>query len=56
MAEICRKGGISDATFYKGRAGFGSGEASDAHRLRELEAENAELQVAPWCQVSAVDR
>lgn len=44
VAEICRKGGFSDATFYKWRSKFGGMEASDARRLRELEAENAELK------------
>lgn len=44
VAEICRKGGFSDATFYKWRSKFGGMEASDAQRLRELEAENAKLK------------
>src|SRR5512142_2521795 len=44
VAEICRKGGFSDATFYKWRSKFGGMKASDAKRLRELEAENAKLQ------------
>lgn len=44
VKEICRKGGFSDATFYKWRAKFGGMEASDAKRLRELEAENAKLK------------
>jgi len=44
VAEICRKGGFSDATFYKWQAKFGGMEASDARRLRELEAENAKPQ------------
>lgn len=44
VAEICRKGGFSDATFYKWRAKYGGMEASDARRLRELEAENARLK------------
>jgi putative transposase len=43
VAEVCRKGGFSDATFYKWHAKFGGMEASDARRLRELEAENAKL-------------
>ncbi len=30
VADICRKGGFSDATFYKWRAKFGGMEASDA--------------------------
>lgn len=44
VVEICRKGGFSDATFYKWRAKFGGMEASDAKRLRELESENAQLK------------
>jgi putative transposase len=44
VVEICRKGGFSDATFYKWRAKFGGMEASDAKRLRELESENAKLK------------
>jgi putative transposase len=34
VAEICRKGGFSDATFYKWRAKFGGMEVSEAKRLR----------------------
>lgn len=37
IKELCRKGGFSDATFYKWRAKFGGMEASDAKRLKELE-------------------
>lgn len=44
VAEICRKGGFPDATFYKWRAKFGGMEASDARRLRELEEENGKLK------------
>ena len=44
VVEICRKGGFSDATFYKWRAKFGGMEASDAKRLRELEVENGKLK------------
>lgn len=43
VAEVCRTGGFSDATFYKWRAKFGGMEVSEASRLRELEAENARL-------------
>jgi hypothetical protein len=35
-AEICRKYGISDATFYKYKARFGGMTVSDAQRLRTL--------------------
>src|SRR4051812_10073617 len=44
VAEMCRKRGFSDATFCKWRAKFGGMEASDAKRLRELEADNAKLK------------
>ena len=44
VKEVCRAGGFSDATFYKWRAKFGGMEASEAARLRELEAENAKLK------------
>ena len=44
VVEMCRKGELSDATFYKWRAKFGGMEASDAKRLRELESENAKLK------------
>ena len=43
-AELCRKHGISDATFYKWRARFGGMEVSDAKRLRALEEENGKLK------------
>ena len=42
--ELCRKHGISDATFYKWRAKFGGMEVSDARKLKALEAENARLK------------
>ena len=43
-AELCRRHGISDATFYKWRSRFGGMEVSDARRLRALEDENAKLK------------
>jgi putative transposase len=42
--EICRKYGISDATFYKYKAKFGGMTVSDAQRLKSLEAENSRLK------------
>ena len=42
--ELCRKHGISDATFYKWRSKFGGMEVSDARRLKTLESENAKLK------------
>ena len=44
VAEICRKAGFSDATFYKWREKFGGMDFSEARRLRGLEAENAQLK------------
>ena len=43
-AELCRKHGISDATFYKWRSRYGGMQASDAKRLRALAKENAKLK------------
>jgi len=42
--ELCRKHGVSDATFYKWRAKFGGMEVSDAKKLKALEVENAKLK------------
>ena len=44
IKELCRKGGFSDATFYKWRAKFGGMDVSDAKRLKELEGENTKLK------------
>jgi putative transposase len=43
-AEVCRKHGISSATFYKWKAKYGGLDVSDARRLRALEDENAKLK------------
>ena len=43
-SEVCRKYGISDATFYKYKAKYGGMTVSDARRLRALEAENTRLK------------
>lgn len=44
VKEICRKYGISDATYYKWKSKYGGLEMSDVRRMRELEAENAKLK------------
>ena len=44
IKELCRKGGFSDATFYKWRAKFGGMDVPDARQLCELEGENAKLE------------
>src|SRR3954449_8199425 len=43
-ADLCRKHGISSATFYKWKARYGGLEVSDARRLKTLEDENAKLK------------
>lgn len=42
--DLCRKHGISDATFYKWRAKYGGMDVSDAKKLKALEDENAKLK------------
>jgi putative transposase len=42
--EICRKHGISDATFYKWKAKYSGLETSDLRRLKSLEDENHKLK------------
>lgn len=43
-AEVCRRHGISPATFYKWKSKYGGLEVSEAQRLRTLEAENSRLK------------
>ena len=43
-AVVCRKYGISSATFYKGKGKYGGLDVSDAKRLRALEDENSKLK------------
>ena len=43
-AELCRKHGVSDATFYKWRSKYGGMEVSEAKRLKALEEENRRLK------------
>jgi putative transposase len=42
--ELCRRHGISEATFYNWKAKYAGGALSEARRLRELEAENSKLK------------
>ncbi len=42
--EVCRKHGISSASFYKYKAKFGGMDVSDARKLKALEGENARLK------------
>jgi putative transposase len=43
-AELCRKHGLSPATFYKLKAKYGGMDLSDAKRLKQLEDENSKLK------------
>lgn len=43
-ADLCRKYGLSSATFYKHKAKFGGMTVSDAQRLRTLEGETGKLK------------
>lgn len=43
-AEVCRKYGISSASFYKYKARYGGMDVSDARKLKALEDENAKLK------------
>lgn len=43
-ADVCRRHGISQATFYKYKSRYGGKEPSDAKKLRALEVENARLK------------
>ena len=44
VSEICRKYGISDATYYNWKAKYGGMTASDVKKLRQLEDENRRLK------------
>jgi putative transposase len=43
-ADVCRKHGVSGATFYKWKAKYGGLDVSDARRLKVLEIENTKLK------------
>ena len=44
VKDLCRKHGISDATYYKWKSKYGGLEASELKRIKELEQENARLK------------
>jgi putative transposase len=44
VGELCRRHGISDATFYNWRSKYGGLEVSELRRLRQLEEENRRLK------------
>ena len=44
MADLCRRVGISEGTFYRWKAKYGGLEVNEARRLRQLEEENGRLK------------
>ena len=44
VKDICRKHGISDATYYNWKSKYSGMSASDLKRMKELEAENSKLK------------
>ena len=44
VADVCRRLGIAEGTFYNWRSKYAGMEVSDAKRLKELEAENSKLK------------
>ena len=44
VADLCRKHGVSEATFYNWKAKYGGMDLSDARRLKAFEDENAKLK------------
>jgi len=44
VAEVCRKMGISDATFYNWKKKYGGLGVSELRRLKQLEEENRQLK------------
>ena len=43
-SELCRKHGVSEATFYKWKAKYGGLQVCEVKRLRDLEEENGKLK------------
>lgn len=44
VADVCRKAGVSENTFYNWRKKYGGMTVAETRRTRELEAENAKLK------------
>ena len=43
-SDVCRRHGVSSATFYKWKAKYGGMDVSDARKLKTLETENARVK------------
>jgi len=44
VAELCKRHGVSEQSFYRWKRRYGGMDRSDVRRLRELEKENAKLK------------
>jgi putative transposase len=55
IRDICRKHNITEQTFFRWRSRFGGMTVSDAHKLKELEAENLRLKKIVAEQVLAIE-
>jgi len=44
VKDLCRKHGVSDATYYNWKSKYGGMEASDLKRMKELESESSKLK------------
>lgn len=45
VSDLCRKHGITEATFYRWRLKHGAGNVSESRRVKELEDENRRLKL-----------
>lgn len=55
IRDICRKHNITEQTFFRWRSKFGGMTVSDAHKLKELEAENLRLKKIVAEQMLAIE-
>lgn len=55
VAELCRKYGMTEQTFYRWKAKYGGMELSDMKRLKDLETENAKLKKIVANQALEID-
>lgn len=55
IRDVCPKHNITEQTFFRWRSKFGGMTVSDAHRLRDLESENAKLKKIVAEQMLAIE-